>query len=34
VLAERERPILRVHLGSDIVGGLKNLQQLVDAALP
>jgi transaldolase/glucose-6-phosphate isomerase len=33
VLAERKRPILRVHLGSKIVHGLKTLQQLVDAAL-
>jgi hypothetical protein len=34
VLAERKRPILRVHLGSDVVGGLRTLEQLVDAALP
>jgi transaldolase/glucose-6-phosphate isomerase len=34
VLAERKRPILRVHLGSNVVDGLKTLQQLVDAALP
>ena len=34
VLAERKRPILRVHLGRDVVSGLKNLQQLVDVALP
>jgi transaldolase/glucose-6-phosphate isomerase len=33
VLAERKRPILRVHLGSNVVDGLKTLQQLVDAAL-
>jgi transaldolase / glucose-6-phosphate isomerase len=33
VLAERKRPILRVHLGSNVVEGLKTLQQLVDAAL-
>jgi transaldolase/glucose-6-phosphate isomerase len=34
VLAERKRPILRVHLGSNVVDGLKTLQQMVDAALP
>jgi hypothetical protein len=33
VLAERKRPILRVHLGSNVVEGLKTLHQLVEAAL-
>jgi len=33
VLAERKRPILRVHLGSKVVDGLKTLREFVDAAL-
>ncbi|MGH9333786.1 MAG: bifunctional transaldolase/phosoglucose isomerase, partial [Vicinamibacteria bacterium] len=33
VLAERKRRILRVHLGPDVVGGLKSLEHLVEGAL-
>jgi transaldolase/glucose-6-phosphate isomerase len=33
VLADRDRQILRVHLGSDVAAGLKSLHQLVAAAL-
>jgi transaldolase/glucose-6-phosphate isomerase len=33
VLAERQRRLLRVHLGPDIVAGLKSLEQLVEQVL-
>jgi transaldolase / glucose-6-phosphate isomerase len=33
VLAERDRRILRVHLGPDVAAGLKFLRELVEAAL-
>jgi transaldolase/glucose-6-phosphate isomerase len=33
VLAERERRALRVHLGADVLAGLKRLSELVGAAL-
>jgi transaldolase/glucose-6-phosphate isomerase len=33
VLAERERRALRVHLGADVLAGLKRLRELVSEAL-
>jgi hypothetical protein len=33
VLGERERRVLRVHLGEDVAGGLKALQTLMQKAL-
>jgi transaldolase / glucose-6-phosphate isomerase len=33
VLAERDRRILRVHLGTDVAAGLKTLRELIESAL-